>query len=346
MKFLTPFPIRNLLRATYAGMFLFFPWAAHSQNCDAILAGGVFETSSFTDNTSISDAMHHAVCSNRTRDSESTSTFGINLPLPDLAAAIGLNSSSQINRTSIDNYCQNGSRVENYQAAVNVLSSVASASVVQAWTTCIVRAGGLTCDTSSLGSGQFSVTLSWRRQNAGPGTEAVEIHGLPQLANANCPAAVIRAGAIVPDTTSLTEVCSFINPSATATVALNTSQGAVQCSAEPAELRTSPADAAAACGSGDSEACLEVIRLSRSAHEVCDRSGQANFSLYIQCNNSKIGISNLMDRVSAVDRACWNGGARCSQARSALAAEAEEQGRLVEAILTGGSFLGRAPSFD
>ena len=325
------------------GMAATFPKQSTAQACDAVLAEGVFNSFQSTDNTAIYDSFHHTVCSNRTRNIDWDSTFGISLPLPDLASAFGFSSGNQITRESVDSFCDSGGQIRDYQAAVRVVQSVASPDIVNAWSDCIARHGGLTCEAAPLGGGQFSVTVSWRRQNTGAGTEAAVIEGAPQLANATCPAAPIQAGASVPDTSSLTEFCRFLDPTIPATVALNTSQGSVTCTATPESTPLSAEGVAEACVGGDGEACLEMIRLSRQAIDVCERTGQDNFALYINCGNARVGIADLQIRVAGVDRACWRQTADCGAARQALAVVADQQAQLVTAILSGGGGIVQPP---
>lgn len=309
-----------------------------ADRCEAILADGLRETFTFSDGSSFQDTVHLSVCSNRTRQSSSSNSFGASFPIEGLAAAIGLNSSTALNRSSVDQYCREGGRLVNRQAAVNWAVSVVNERAVAAWESC-VAGGGLICETEALGPDRFRVTLSWDSPFPGSSNDRIAIEGAPQLVNAACPSAPIRAGATIEDDSSLAEICQFMDNSQAAYVTFNTSHGVANCQVRaPAPERTLRTDLQD-CLADDTRACLSLLQGSREALDVCDTADRGNFALYIQCGNARTGIQQLLTAVADVDRACWTNTPQCAGARQTLSQTAAGQVQTVEAILSGSRAL-------
>lgn len=336
--------IRSLALAAISGML--FASVGFAQNCDALLSTGLANTYSFSDNTRIEDAAALAVCSNRTRNSSSGSGFDVNLPLAEIGSVLGFSATNEITRASVDQFCRSGQSASSRQAAVQFARSVLDPAALAAWSACVANSGGLSCATEPLSAGQFSVTVSWRRQNQGAGTDRAVIQGAPQLSNATCPGSPIQANAAIMDASALTEFCRFQDPAQPASIALNTSQGPVICTAEAAPAPIDVFAVSDRCAGGSTIACLELMQMTREALDRCEGTGSENltsrerFALEIQCSNARSGLSILMTNTAAVDQACWRQDASCAAALSTLGVGLPSHATMVNGILTGSSDLG------
>lgn len=311
-------------------------WSAslEAQQCDDILSEGLFEQTTYSDNSTVSDSAYFYICSNRSRSSSSANTFGIKIPLKEVAGVLGLSSSNDVTRQSVDRFCQSGGQSTERGAAINFAKSVVSPKIVDAWSTCMSQASGLSCAAEPVTGSHFSVTISWERQNIGEGTEAVTITGQPQYANAICDGSVSFDGLVIPDDSSSSAICSYDDASQPAMLIFNSTQGSLRCLVPAIESEQSFEEITEVCAGGEVDACLAVIAESREVMQLCEDSS-LGYQFDVNCANAATLLPTLLKRVAEVDASCWQGGASCSAAKERLSPAVISSSAIIDAIRAG-----------
>lgn len=328
--------LRRLLAITIISASC-FPVTASAKDCDAILAAGLHNKYSFSDNSSFDKAIHNAICSNRSSRSDNSSSFGVNIPIPEIGSMLGFNASSGNARQKVDEYCSTFSDTVNRQAAINWSRSVVDPNVVRAWESCAAEKGFL-CQAETLSDTKFQITLSWKRTNVGVGTEKISLTSVPSMVNATCPNGTIPQGLEIPDDSAHSAVCDFSTANQDAFVILNSTQGPTTCMAVAPLPPTPPKSHLASCLAGQELGCVSLFQDAGFAEQACNEiqkmsapdadnelapqlRSQLGFFAYNRCGNlqtSVISVRSLTDKMQETCFAATVNTQSCNQAKDQL----------------------------
>ncbi|MBM1690781.1 hypothetical protein [Sulfitobacter geojensis] len=309
-----------------------------AKDCDAILAAGLSDTYSFSDNSSFDRAIHSSICSDRSTRRSGSNTVGLSIPIPKVAGMLGFNASDSRKYNRVDKYCSSYNDDFNRQAAISWTKSVVRPEVVRAWESCDTDKG-FKCEATNLSNRDFTVEISWSRTNIGVGTEQAILNSSPALSNAVCTDRALSGGLKIVDDSSATFVCSYQDTSKNAYVILNSTQGPATCLAPARKNSPTPREYLNSCLNGSEPACLGILQDAGQAFSRCEELLQdedADFKFIRFCANLQTGFRATEATADNLTRKCYSSAANareCQQAKQFLQQTASSTIDDIEEIL-------------
>jgi len=317
---------------TIAAILVLIPTVglADECGCDAILLGGVFNTTSVKSNETYRSAATDYLCS---MDSGTVSGKNkTNLGIITEVFGLDFGSDTQKYNNWKKSNCSNKTSDTFRNSAYEKLENLASETIASKWESCKGRCTGLSCSAQKEGS-NIVLDVHWRSAYASEGYPNVARF---DIANATCTNGYKKNDKIEINNDSI--ICSQINSNDTSLFILKTDKG--KCTAKVEAIPAPVVDSRKDCIENYNEsACLEesaktIIECNKitgnspkdmSDRLTCQRTSQGCYDLYFAitqrkkvcnnlgtssqgCNESKMRIEQIKKQVTSRGLYGFNGG--------------------------------------
>jgi len=260
--------MRNILLKIIAICLILSINLISNEQCSDILNNGIRDTYDFSDTSTMQENTYNLICKKSHISSRGSSSFSIDLPLPDLGM-FGLGSKNSRNYKKIKEFCENSSNNISKNDALKFVKSISNKDIITAWQNCM-NSQGLYCKTENINNEDFSLKITWDTDN---NAYEPEIRDGLYLTNGHCVNAdIIKKGNKIKLFESIVVNCKRDGEKNAIYASFNTSQGALECRVAKIQVPIKQKNYLASCIDGNYKGCLGMMEEAHIKYKACKKN--------------------------------------------------------------------------